>query len=257
MGRVNLQVSSKEKKKILSSLKYLGMHRNEIYIYLDLLNNPNSSALEISKRTAIHRSNTYDAVRSLIKKGFVKQKVEENKKRFSSINPDILKKYMKKKEKRVNSSVEILKNSSKKNKNIEEGISIIKGVITLRGEIDLLIKSGKPIFILGADEKLVMLLTEGFLENLKKESIKEDFEVKILRTCPLKKCDRIGAFKGLETRYLEGKNVKQTAVIMCGDVLIHLLYKSPPEGIKIANRDITLSNIYNFERLWKGAKSRG
>ncbi|MFW5846705.1 MAG: TrmB family transcriptional regulator [Nanoarchaeota archaeon] len=253
MAKISLNIPDKEQEQIMSSLESLGLHQNEIYIYLDLLKFPNASALDIAKKTGIHRSNTYDALRSLTEKGFIEEQIKENKKSFIAINPENLKGFMKEKQKQLSGAIETLKSSSNQNK-LEEGVTIIKGAITLREEIHELIHLDKPILISGADEKLVELLTEEFLREFEQTASKDDVPVKIICVCPQGKCKNIKVLKNFQTKHQHLKKNPETAVIICDDIILHLLYKNPPEAIKIKNKAITDAHAEDFGVVWNNLK---
>tara|TARA_Y100000296_G_scaffold84834_1_gene119224 strand:+ start:10164 stop:10352 length:189 start_codon:yes stop_codon:yes gene_type:complete len=60
-----------EENKVIGVLESIGFSKNEISIYLDLIRIGKSFAGDISKRTEIHRSNTYDILEKLLEKGIV------------------------------------------------------------------------------------------------------------------------------------------------------------------------------------------
>ena len=68
-------------------LRSIGLNKNEVKIFLDLIKKNSSSALEISKRTEIHRSNVYDSLRVLMEKGFVGELTGNKKKIFQALDP--------------------------------------------------------------------------------------------------------------------------------------------------------------------------
>ena len=78
-----METYTQKERKILEVLEFIGLHKNERIIYLDLIKNGSSTALEVSKRTKIHRPNTYDALRKLLEKGFISQVKNISKKKSS------------------------------------------------------------------------------------------------------------------------------------------------------------------------------
>ena len=97
-----------ENEEIILSLESIGLSKNEVIVYLDLLGVGKSSAGDISKRVDIHRSNVYDTVEKLIKKGIITQTFEENRKVFYPISPKKLLDYFKQKEYDLETNKEIL-----------------------------------------------------------------------------------------------------------------------------------------------------
>ncbi|MFW6283234.1 MAG: TrmB family transcriptional regulator [Minisyncoccales bacterium] len=253
MTNISLNLPKEEIDEIVSSLEYLGLNKNEIIIYLDLMKSSKSTALEISKRTEIHRSNTYDSLRNLVKKGFVNEIIGESKKLFVSVDPSKLKRFAKEKEKELMNSIEKLSSESKKS-SVKEGLIVGKGAIELRNEIEKLFELGQEILIEGADEKAVEVLTEDFLKKIEKMSKQKKVPVRIIEICDLKKCPKTKFPKSLKIKRLHEKQRKQTLSIICKDCIIHVLYKSPIESIKIYNKAIANSQKANFEILWDSIK---
>ncbi len=244
------------KKRVIKILESLGLHKNEVYIYLDLLASPNSSALDISKRTGIHRPNVYDALRTLAEKGFAEESVNERTAKFNATNIDCLRRHMEEQQKKLDSVIETLKSSAVR-ENEDEGVFIIKGAMTIREEIRSLVNKKSPIMIEGADKQTIRLLTDDFLDELNKAASKDKVSVRVIITCD-RKCEGCEKFflKGFEARYLPIGSIRGNATIISGNTVIFVLYSSPPQAIKIKNRAVAFSHENNFNFLWKYADAK-
>ena len=74
--------------KIFQVFESIGLMKNETIVYLDLIKTGgNSSAHDVANRTKIHRSNVYDILSKLAKKGIVTQSIENNVKKFYPVSP--------------------------------------------------------------------------------------------------------------------------------------------------------------------------
>src|SRR3989344_7913662 len=69
------------------TLVSLGLSRRESEVYYVLLQVDEALASEISEKTKESRTNTYDTIKSLIKKGLVSYVIKNNKKYFMATNP--------------------------------------------------------------------------------------------------------------------------------------------------------------------------
>ena len=156
-----------ELKKILG---LIGLNFNAIEIYLDLIKNGTSSALDISKRTGIHRSNTYDTLRELKKVGFVSEILEEKRKLFKASNPEKIKDYLKQTENELDLILPKLNEISLKENN-EREISVSEGILSLRNSLKELLKENKEIFVFGASVRAFESLGLGYLDEFHKERI--------------------------------------------------------------------------------------
>ena len=65
----------------------LGLSQRETEAYYTLLEREEALASEISERTKESRTNTYDTLNSLIKKGLVSYVIKNNKKYFIATDP--------------------------------------------------------------------------------------------------------------------------------------------------------------------------
>ena len=156
--------------KITEVLSSIGLNRTEIKIYLDLVINNASSALEISNRTKIYRANTYDTLRRLVEKGFVKEALRDNKKVFHAIGPERIKDYIKQKEQEIDSIIPRIKEISN-NEAKKEDISVTRGVFAFREALLGLLELNQPINVFGIPTDAIEKLGGGFLTEFHKQRI--------------------------------------------------------------------------------------
>lgn len=97
-------------------LQNLWLNKNEIYIYLFLLNNWNTNISDISKNTAINRPAIYSTIPNMIESGLIIEVMQWRRKHYSAQNPKILKTYLNKIEKDFDYIYEELDESYKKRK---------------------------------------------------------------------------------------------------------------------------------------------
>lgn len=240
--------------KINQALEKIGLNKNEIKIYLDLLKYKNSSALDISKRTGIHRSNTYDALRKLIEIGFITELIEEKKRFFSSMDPEKIRYYLKQQEKELDDLIPYLKSIACE-KSETENVSIEKGIFAVRESLYDLLKLNKPINVYGASTKSVEILGEGFLKEFHSDRIKEKVIMRhIYDEDSIERVKHLNKLKFTEAKYFPKKYNTVAATILCDNITLIIIFSSPISAILIKNREI--SEAYNryFELLWRQAK---
>ena len=85
--------------RIVDVFRSIGLSKNEIIVFLDLISYKTSSALNISSRTKLHRANVYDALKRLIDKGFVTEVLQNEKRSFRALDFEKIKVYLRQKEK--------------------------------------------------------------------------------------------------------------------------------------------------------------
>ena len=137
-------------------LKEFGMNENETQIYIILLKVGSATASEIAGKSGVHRINVYDILERLQEKGLISYVIKGKTKYFQAVEPEILKTIMREKEKKVEETIQQLKqlrNLSDKRQKVEifEGI---KSITTLM--INLIENSKKGdewlSFSVGEDE---------------------------------------------------------------------------------------------------------
>ena len=242
--------------KVYEVLKSIGLSKNEIKIYLDLIKNNNScsSALEISKRTKIHRSNTYDSLRKLVEKGFVKNVVGEDKKLFKALDPKKIREYIEQKKSEFDSILPNLKRFSNHPSNNED-VCFSKGSFSLREAVLNLLELDSPILTYGASEKMIGCFGEPFLDSFHKKRLEKKVEMKhIYNEDAIERIKTLNNKKLTEARYLPHKYDANACTTVCGDRVLFFIFSEPLYVITIINPDIANAYKKYFEILWNKAK---
>ena len=213
--------------KIHSILESIGLNKNEILLYLELVNHPSSSALDLSKRTGIHRSNTYDSLRRLMEKGFVNEIIKDNKKTFSAIEPEKIKDYLQQKQQEFDLILPQLRNIP----SAEEGkdaFSISQGDFAVRESLLDMLKLNSPILVFGAPPQAIETLGEGFLKEFHKERIKNKIEMKhIYSQSAIERINSLNKMKFTEAKYLPKKYDSTVSTNVCGDQIVFFVFSKP------------------------------
>ena len=79
-------------------LESLGLSKNESSVYLSLIELGSSTATEIAKHCKVHRTNIYDALKGLIKKGVAAHITKNGTKYYEAADPENLYSILKEKE---------------------------------------------------------------------------------------------------------------------------------------------------------------
>jgi sugar-specific transcriptional regulator TrmB len=242
-----------EESKIISTLKSIGLRRNEALVYLDLIRAGKSSAIDVSKRTKIYRSNTYDILRDLRKKGIVDQSIENEKKFFYPVNPKDLLDYHKQKGeelKEIVPELEKIQNIKKE----ERRVTISEGLNSVKNIFNSLLETKKPICVYGTPKEAVSLL-RGFLDEYHKIRIKKKIPLKIIHGVDLiQRIKELNKLELTEARYLPQSNSNISTRICCNKVVI-IIWETPVSAIVIENKSVADAYRHNFEMLWDEAKT--
>ena len=247
-------ISSNLKEKLEEILLSLGLHKNEILVYLDLVENGTSSALEIARRTRIHRSNTYDSIRKLISKGFVKENIENQKKTFNSVELEKISDYIKQKEQEFNVILPQLQDFSS-NKCEKGNISIGEGVFAARTAALELLELNQPIFTYGASRETLESFGEGFLKDFHKERVKRKIMMShIYNKNAIERVKFLNKLKFTEAKCLPEKYDTLVCTTICGNTVLFLIFSKPLMVMKIINFEVAKAYKNYFNLMWQNAK---
>ncbi len=233
---------------LIEKLQKAGLTGNEAIIYFELLRRGSLSANELSKKTGIDRTLTYQILNNLIKKGLVNYIVKEKKKYFETGNPESLLNPIKEKEAFIKDLIPELKKIEKIKETIQE-INVYEGKEGLRSLMRMILES-KSFSSFGATGKAYEQLYE--LPRLaKKASKNEQTKGRIITTKKYFK-HPMTRLKGIEFRYLNTESEATTTIM--GDKLAIHYASNKPIIIIIKNKIIAESYQNHFEILWEAAK---
>jgi sugar-specific transcriptional regulator TrmB len=236
-------------------LKSLGLNRSETDVYLDLVKNNASSALEISKRAGIHRPNTYDALRKLISRGFVREIIIGNKKGFQSLEPERLMEYFKERQKEIEGIVPKIKEISRGALE-KDNVSLSKGMFSLRRALFTLLEQNQPIDVYSIPSKVMNTFGEAFcnLKDFHKERVKRKILIRHIYSQENPEItEKLCKMKCSEARHLGKKVDHLVNTIVCGDTVLTIIFSEPISIIEIKNKKISESYHHHFDTLWNRA----
>ncbi|MBS3169697.1 hypothetical protein J4210_04380 [Candidatus Woesearchaeota archaeon] len=150
-------------------LEELGLTKNEIKVYLALLELGSTAAGPLIKKVGMHRAAVYDIIDLLIGKGLVSYVIKANRKYFEAQDPDRLLEYLESKKQDLIDKEEKLKQflpelqlKRKLSKEEQEG-TLYKSKKGLKSIFEDILKEGKPWFVFGATGKFKELFHAYFI----------------------------------------------------------------------------------------------
>ena len=237
---------------IEQALTLLGLHKNQRKLYLDVLKHGKSSALDIAKRTSIHRTNVYDTLRELGDKGFILEIVEENKRLFMARNPDKIKSYLAQVSHEVEAIIPHLKEmATPHEEETSESVSMSKGTFALRDALESLLAFQAPIMSEGASIESVELYEDDFLAHFHKKRIEKKILMRhIYNQDAAERISFLNKLKYTEALYLPKRFDATVTTLVCSDTVLLLIFTDPSSVIIIKNKKIADSYAKYFEILW-------
>lgn len=243
-------------------LSKIGLSSQESRTYLALLQIVESQTGALCKETNIASSNIYGVLDSLIKKGLVNYRIQNNIKIFMASSPDVLndlfldkQKELDDERKKVNEVISKLK----KNRSIKEETSNYKyyeGLSGIKGmwhEINSLMDKNMLLKIHTARKESYNNLVGFYAEHHRLRRKKKVNELMIFpeddRSLAKKRID-----KYTKIRFSNLKNEAEWGII--GDALfMQYISKKAPKGFLIHDKVFAKTFELAFDKLWKTSKS--
>ncbi|MFH0701116.1 MAG: helix-turn-helix domain-containing protein [Candidatus Woesearchaeota archaeon] len=236
----------------LEILEEVGLSQTEAKVYLALLEIGSGLAGDITKKADINRTNVYDALERLIKKGLVTYVISANRKIFEPVAPERLKELLQEKEERISSILPDLNILFKESKHQEEAM-LFKGKKGVKSAYEAILKEKREVFVYGAESrfadmfpayqkewnerraKLKLHLNIIFNEKVRERKIKEN-----LKLCKM--------------RFLPQSYEFPSTILFSGNVALTIVWTETPFAFLIRSKEAVKSNLNFFDILWKVAK---
>lgn len=229
-------------------LERTGLSKGEIEVYVALLKLGAALVSKISQETGLHRTNIYDILEKLREKGLVSYVIGENRKYYSSTNPDKLLDYIKERETEVKSILPELKSylTIPRSESIAE---LYKGKEGLKSVLKDILKEGKDYIVL-EEEGHIQKVLPHFYPQFNMQLNKSKIKVRVLT----KDGKNIAKRSLMQIRYLPEFLSFPSATAIYGNKVAIFVWDEPYHAILIKSEQVAESYRSFFEQLWKIAK---
>jgi len=234
-------------------LQEFGLSNTEAKVYLALLELGKSKAGEITKKSAVNRTNVYDALERLIEKGLVSYVSENNKKVFESVNPERLQEILKDKQEKLEKTIEELKTRYNKSQKQEDAF-VFRGKKGIKSIFEDILNEKKELFCYGAESKFKDLFP-FYQKHWNEERAKLKIDLKMIYSERVREIKKKEHLKLLEMKFLPKTYDFPSTVMIYGDRVVTIVWLEEPFGFVIKSEEAVKSNMNFFEILWKIAKS--
>lgn len=242
------------------TLTSLGLSKRESELYYALLHVEDALASELSEKTKEARTNTYDTLNSLIKKGLVSYVIKNNKKHFLAADPknllkwmDLRKEEIEKEKQLVEKLIPDLKNlRADKEKKVK--VEVFEGKEGFRTALNKTIEAAKQgdkeILMLNALANILQELDPIYQEKYYSMKKQEKIHTKYIFN------ERVQMPKSPNAEYkflsFPPNNLASTSIH--GSSIVFWLITEPLIAIIVESKELTESYRNNFQELWKIAK---
>lgn len=233
-------------------LKDIGLSKNEIKIYLALLELGPSLIGKICGRTKIHRRNVYDSIEMLKEKGFVSAVMINNRNVFEAVAPTRILDLLDEKKADILSILPKLTNRQNKN---PIAVRVYTGLNGRKVIFEDKLKYKQEQYVLGAHKPSEK--SSLFIENYHKRRIKNKIHLKMLFSGnAIDSARKFSKYKYIQARILPNKFTSPIAINIYGNKIAFLLGSETMEPVSILIDDKGLSDEFRnyFRMLWSISK---
>lgn len=231
------------------SLQKIGFSLNEAKVYLALLEFGQAMAGEISKKSQVNRTSTYDAIERLVEKGFVKYILQANRKVFQPVAPASIIEHLKEQEGLVNQLIPELNLLYKKNKEKEE-TGVYQGRKGIKSILNDILKY-KEYAAFGSSGRFLEIMKHDFV-IFQKQKKKLKIQAEVILPNSSRKSEQVKlAFTSF--RYIPDEFASPTTTFIYGANVAIIVWSSVPVATLIQSMEVAESYKNYFELLWKNA----
>ena len=230
-------------------LVQLGLTKREAHAYLALLKLEEAKAGEIAQSTSEDRTNIYDSLAGLMKKGLASSVLKNNITYYRIAPPEKLQEFLKEKSKLLGQVLPDIKKIYKSYApkpviEVYEGNEGVKTVL-----LDIL-KDGKDFVGFGATDKAAELLPAFTKRYLKERDEKRIHARQIYPAGGTVLASKYSTFKQLPKQF----SGPSTTIVYGAKVAIFLWFITPAVVILIKNKEAAKAYRNQFEFMWHSIK---
>jgi len=253
-----------DKENKIEPLLKIGLTVPEARVYLALSELKEAKTGLLSEKSQVASSKIYSVLESLIKKGFVSYRLQNNQKVFIAASPDIIKDLFDEKQKDLaqekNSILELideLKNKQSTESPFSkyryyEGITGLRAIwLEFTEDLDNMKKTDEILVYTGKREAFDKML--GLYEEFHKKRMKKGIKYRVIYPIKEKELAEKRKKQLSEVRFLKLENEAEWAIV--GDKLnIQYATQKSPRGFIIEDKIFVATFKQVFNQLWESAK---
>ena len=239
-------------------LEKIGLTKNEVKIYLTLLELGSTTSGAIIKKTGIHNSKVYDGLERLANKGLVTHVIISNTKNFKAVDPERLLDFLEDKKKEINQEEEEIKKILPQLKLLQqletdeteaEIFKGWKGMETVFNEGIKAMNKNDVWYVLGAYAGEDKERTDALITKVIKKCEKKKMKWKVLYNESARKTFQYEQQSPItENRFLPQET--PATINIYKDVTFIALWIKNPIAFRVKNKKVADSFKKYFEIMW-------
>jgi len=239
----------------LEIFKNLGMSEGEIKIYVSLLELGSSGAGQILVKSGLQNSVVHRALNSLIEKGLISFILEGKRRVYSAVDPENFFDFIEEKKRKFS---EILPELKKKqiNAKVKETASIFKGVRGIKEVYNFMInQAGEEYLTYGGGKPCAQKMGDTWWLNIHQKRIANKLKSRQVFDESVKKIGAdIGLLKLTNVRFLPEEFVSFQETVIVGNFVAISVFSEEPYSFLIHDKHVAEGYRKHFEILWNRAK---
>src|SRR3989344_753080 len=233
-------------------LEEIGLSKNEAAAHIALLELGKATAGEIAKQAKLYRSNTYETIERLVKRGLVSYTLREKVKVFQAAPPESLLNVLEEKERKLREELPKL-TVMRQLANKSGEVSVYEGIPAMRHIFNQMLAINAPIDVYGLPRTFHTIAP--FLTQFHRERTKRKIPMRhIYNPDAVERITFLRQLPYTEVRMLPVEYDSPVATFICGDTVWLALWSTVPLSIVIRNKEIAETYYKYFRLLWALAK---
>lgn len=235
--------------------KELGLSESEIKIYVALLELGSSTAGDVLVKSRLQNSVVHRALNSLIEKSLISFILEGKRRIYSAIDPENFYNFIEEKKKRFTQLLPELKKKQKKAK-IKENASVFKGIRGIKEVYNFMInQKGKEYLTYGGGKPCADKMGDTWWLNMHGKRIANKLRARqVFDKSVLGIGSEIGKLKFTHVRYLSEEFAQFQETVIVGDYVSINVFSEEPYSFLIHDKHVADGYRKHFEILWNKAK---
>lgn len=231
----------------------IGLSRNEAKTYLAIAELGLTSIGNVAKKSKIHRTNVYDAVEGLVKKGIVSYITKDNVKFYQIDEPANFLNLLREKEEKIKSILPKLHLLTQLSAN-ENQAQIFEGLPAAKRAMDNFLTHNDTIMVMGVSKNVAELIGPFLTQYHQRRMEKKIVMKHIYNSDAHARIKTLASMKYTEVRVLPSEYDSPVATNIVGDEVTMIYWDKNALVIRITNKNI--ADVYRkyFELLWRDAK---
>ena len=237
----------------------IGLTKNEIKVYLALLELGSVPAGELIKKVELHRTCVYDTLERLLEKGIASYVITSRVKHFEANEPELLLSYIDQRKdelddhkKEITKLIPTLKAKRTLSKEKQEA-TIFKGKKAIKAILEEVLRTKETMYVYGAEGKLKDIFPI-YYHHFHNKRVKNKIPIRIIYRESVRKAKRAKELKLIKIKYLPDEFDTPANTWIFGDKVVITVWSEQPISTMIRSKEVAKAYHTNFKLLWNLAK---